>query len=84
MVQLLGLFDARLWGSRWRFHPYHAVFEIESKSGDPVAGPETSDVDFFSENGLPDLSAGHRLRVPFVFRIRREAIPVPYWDPPDS
>ena len=83
VAQLLGLFDGRLWGSKWRFHLYLAVFEIQANTADPVSGPETSDVGFFSANALPDLSAGHHLRIPFIFKIREAAVPVPYWDPPD-
>ena len=82
VVRLLGLFDGRVWGSRTRFHLYHAVFEVEADEGDPVSGPETTDVGFFAEDDLPDLSAGHRMRVPFVFKLHNGEERAPYYDPP--
>ena len=83
-VRLLGIFDSRLWKGRSKFHLYSAVFEIGDVEGEPSAGPETTDVGFFSEDDLPDLSGGHRLRVPYVLtRLRGEA-PVPHFDPTDE
>ena len=82
VTQLLGVFDSRLWGSRAKYHIYASVWLTEvSDDQTPIAGPETTDVGFFSENDLPDLSPGHLRRVPVVFRLARGDLPVPYFDP---
>ncbi len=81
-TRLLGVFDSRLWGSRVRFHYYGSVWLVELDDGQtPVAGPETTGVGFFAEDDLPDLSPGHARRVPLVFRLARDDVPVPYFDP---
>ena len=46
----------------------------------PIAGPETTDVSFFAEDALPELSPGHVRRVPMVFKLARGDEPVPYFD----
>ena len=81
-TRLLAVFDARLWGSRLKFHVYTSVWLVELDDGQtPVAGPETTGVGFFSEDDLPDLSPGHARRVPLVFELARGDLPVPYFDP---
>ncbi len=82
VVKLLGLFDSRFWRSRTKTQLYHALFLVEADSGsEPAAGPETTDVGFFSESALPELSPGHTLRVPLVFKLVRGEVPAPYFDP---
>ena len=81
-TKLLGVFDSRLWGSRTKYHIYAGVWLTEvSDDQTPIAGPETTDVGFFSENDLPDLSPGHVGRVPMAFKLARGDLPVPYFDP---
>ena len=59
-TRLLGVFDSRLWGSRLKLYVYSSVWLIEIPDDEtPIAGPETTDVGFFSEEELPDLSLGH-------------------------
>ena len=81
-TKLLGVFDSRLWGSRAKYHIYASVWLVDVPDDQtPIAGPETTDVGFFSENDLPDLSPGHLRRVPVVFNLARGDLPVPYFDP---
>lgn len=84
-TKLLGVFDSRLWGSRAKQHVYASVWLVEL--GDqqiPVAGPETTGVDFFAEDALPDLAPGHEHRVPTVFKLMQGELPCPYFDPTDG
>ena len=84
-IRLLGIFDFRLWGIRSRSQLYAAAFLVEAAEGtEPVAGPETTGVGFFAEDDLPDLSPGHRLWIPMIFKLAREELPVPYFDPVDN
>lgn len=78
--QLLGIFDSRLWHSQTKAQLYHTIFLVEASNSVPAPGPETTDVDFFGEDELPGLSPGHRLRVPFVFRLLRGEVAAPYFD----
>ena len=81
-TKLLGVFDSRLWGSRAKYHIYASVWLVDVLDDQtPIAGPETTDVGFFSENDLPDLSPGHVGRVPMAFKLARGDLPVPYFDP---
>ena len=79
-VRLLGVYDSRIWGTRAKFHLYQATFQVEPGNGEPIAGPETTDVGFFPEDSLPDLSVGHQLRVPLVFKQLRGEAPIPHFD----
>ncbi len=87
--QLLAVCDSRLWAGQSKMHLLHTIFLAEGEDGpvvhtEPggVIGPyaETLQVGFFSENELPPLSQGHHLRVPFVFKLCRGEIPVPFFD----
>ena len=81
-TKLLGVFDSRLWGTRAKYHLYASVWLTEvSDDQTPIAGPETTDVGFFAEEDLPDLSPGHLRRVPVVFNLARGDLSVPYFDP---
>ena len=78
---LLGVFDSRFWGSRAKNHFYSSVWLVNVPDGQtPTPGPETTDVGFFSEGNLPDLSPGHVRRLPKVFDLVRGDSPVPYLD----
>jgi ADP-ribose pyrophosphatase YjhB (NUDIX family) len=83
-TQLLGIFDSRLCHSQTKAQLYHTVFLVEAENAEPVAGPETTDAAFFSEDILPPLSPGHHIRVPYVFRALRGQARVPFFDPVDQ
>lgn len=80
VTKLLGIFDSRFWRSQTKAQGYAAVFLVEPGNSMPVPGPEATDVSFFREDDLPSLSPGHHLRVPFVFKLLRGEVPVPYLD----
>ena len=82
VTRLLGIFDSRLWHSRTKAQLYHAVFLAESADPTPKKSIEATDVDFFDEHNLPELSPGHHLRVPLLFKILRGEISAPYFDRP--
>lgn len=84
VIQLLGVFDSRLWHSEKRIHFYHAVFLIEVDDPRPKPSLEVSAAAYFGEAELPPLSPGHHLRAPFVFRQLRGEAPLPYFDPPEE
>lgn len=85
---LLAVLDSRRWRSNVRFHVYHHIFLGEIGPGVTVTpnlegeGPnaETLAAEFFTEDALPDLHAGHRDWVPLVFRLYRGEFPTPYLD----
>jgi ADP-ribose pyrophosphatase YjhB (NUDIX family) len=83
VARLLGIWDSRLNGGRTKAQMYFAVFLIEPEPGEPEAGPDTTGARFFSERELPDLSPGHQITVPMVFRLQRGEIAVPYFDVPE-
>lgn len=86
--RLLALLDSRLWNSRSRMHLCIAQFLMESDD-EPVlhanenahsSFSEALDVGFFAEQELPELSKGHDLRVPALFKMIRGEIDTPYFD----
>ena len=80
-TKLLGVFDSRLWRSRPKLQVFVGVWLVELRANqNPVSGPETTGVGFFADDALPDLSPGHRFRVPAVFKLVRGDLPVPYFD----
>ncbi len=80
-VQLLGIFDSRIWQSEKKIHFYHAVFLVEAENSEVVGNvEEVTAVDFFDENNLPPLSPGHHLRVPHIFKQLRGDAPIPFFD----
>ncbi|MEA1977676.1 MAG: NUDIX hydrolase N-terminal domain-containing protein [Chloroflexota bacterium] len=79
-VDLLAVFDSRLWKSKSKTHLYHFVFLVEADNPKPTPGPEALSADFFSEADLPELSPGQDRRIPVIFRILREEISRPYFD----
>ena len=81
--RLLGVFDSRIWQSRTRAHMYHFLFEVAIEKGLPTITPEATDWQYFSSGELPELSPGHHLRVPFLFKIMDGSVKVPYLDQPD-
>lgn len=82
VTKLLGIFDSRLWRSKTKAHLYHAIFLAEATYLKPKTSIEATEVAFFGENNLPELSHGHNHRVPLLFKILRGEIPAPYFDTP--
>jgi ADP-ribose pyrophosphatase YjhB (NUDIX family) len=82
VTKLLGIFDSRLWHSKTKAHLYHAVFLVEAVDLMPKPSIEATEIGFFGEKELPDLSYGHEHRVPLLFKILRGEIPAPYLDLP--
>lgn len=79
-VDLLAVFDSRLWKSKSKSHLYHFAFLVEVDNPEPTPGPEALSVDFFSESDLPELSPGQDRRIPVIFRILRGELSRPYFD----
>lgn len=79
-VELLGVFDSRIWHSEKKIHFYHAVFLIEAENDVPEGNEEVTAVRYFAEQNLPPLSPGHHLRVPFVFEQLRGGGKRPFFD----
>ena len=82
VTQLLGIFDSRLWHSKTKVHLYQVIFLAETTDLMPRTSSEATEVDFFEEHDLPELSPGHQYRVPLLFKILRGEIPAPYFDIP--
>ena len=82
-TKLLGIFDSRLWHSKTKAHLFHAIFLAETSNLVPKTSIEATEIGFFGEDDLPQLSYGHEHRVPLLFRILRGEIPVPYFDVPN-
>ena len=84
-TRLLGIWDSRLAGSLTKVQYYVAVFLVEAEDGEPHADLlETTEVGFFAEDDLPELSMGHRTRFPLLFKLYRGEVAVPYFDRPDG
>ena len=83
VVELLGIFDSRLWQSEKRIHFYHAVFRVEVDDPQPRLTDESMAAAYFAADELPPLSPGHHRRAPFVLQQMRGEAPIPYFDPPD-
>ena len=82
ITRLLGIFDSRLWHSRTKAQIYHAIFLAKTDNLAPRESTEAMEIGFFAESNLPELSPGHHLRVPLIFKILRGEIPSPYFDSP--
>jgi ADP-ribose pyrophosphatase YjhB (NUDIX family) len=80
-TRLLGVFDNRFTGGRVTAQSYVALFLVEAGRGEPRAGPETTGVGYYTEDKLPDLTPHHQTKVPLAFKLHRNEIPVPYFDP---
>ncbi len=81
VARLLGVFDARFWGSRVKTHLVNMVFQVACDECEPQPGVEALDAGYFARDALPaPLHPGHDTRVPEVFARRgRDA----YFDPAD-
>ncbi len=78
---LLGVWDSRRSRNRTRTHFHTAVVAVSVERGEPAASAETLDVGFFAQADLPaQLSPGHHIRVPQVFRLLRGQERPPFID----
>ncbi|MFC1900600.1 NUDIX hydrolase [Chloroflexota bacterium] len=84
IIRLLGMFDSRFWGSQLKWHLLHVIFEVSAETGTPTVTTEATDWGYFSADELPELSPGHHLRVPFLFKLMDGSVKVPYYDGPDN
>lgn len=67
---LLGVWDSRRSHSRSRTHVHAAVLAVNVAHGDPATTTEALEVGCFAQADLPaDLSPGHHVWVPHVFRL---------------
>jgi ADP-ribose pyrophosphatase YjhB (NUDIX family) len=80
VVELLGIFDSRLWQARTSLHLFGVTFLVEPDDQAPHPGSEVTEASFFTETKLPALSPGHHLKVPLAFKQLRGEAPVPYFD----
>jgi ADP-ribose pyrophosphatase YjhB (NUDIX family) len=79
-VDLLGVFDSRLWRTQTKSHLFHFVFLVEVENPNPKPGPEALAADFFPASDLPELSPSYVRRLPMILRILNGEIPRPYFD----
>jgi 8-oxo-dGTP pyrophosphatase MutT (NUDIX family) len=85
VVDLLGLYDSRLCGTRASIQLLHVVFRCRLLGGSPEAittPGESLAIDWFAEDGLPPLSAGHTVRVPEAFAFRHQQVASARFDRP--
>lgn len=79
-VDLLAVFDSRLWKTYTTSHLTHFVFLVESKTSDLSPGREALDARFFSTQELPPIAPGQVRRLPVVLKVMAGEIPKPYFD----
>jgi len=88
-VQLLGVFDTRIWPARSRMQLCIAQFLVETDeipclhAGAGQASPlaETLEVGFFAEDEIPaQLHVGFERRIPMAYKLWRGEIPAPFFD----
>jgi 8-oxo-dGTP pyrophosphatase MutT (NUDIX family) len=88
-IQLLGIFDSRIWRAHSRMQLCFALFLVQSEDIPSIQSTgesglsslsETLDIGFFDEHHLPELHVGHDLRVPMAFRLSRGEIIAPFFD----
>ncbi|MGI8794929.1 MAG: NUDIX hydrolase N-terminal domain-containing protein [Acidimicrobiales bacterium] len=74
---LVGIYDNRRQKKHGPFHLLHLVFVCEAldPAVEPKVMPECIDVGWFAEDDLPELSPGHEVRIPDVFRFGRGDTP---------
>jgi ADP-ribose pyrophosphatase YjhB (NUDIX family) len=83
--RLLGLFDARLWGTFTKFHLLHFVFQVTCDDFTPTPGIECLDARYFPLDKLPladQMHGGHAKRIPVAIEMWRTG--ETYFDPADS
>lgn len=71
-LDLVGVYDSRLCGSRSSLQLFHFVFLCRPRYTVEATTPyEITDLGWYAESDLPPLSPGHTVRVPDVFRFLR-------------
>lgn len=80
IVRLLGIFDSRRWKSKLKSQLFHVIFEVTAENCIPHTTQEALDCEYYGPSDLPELSPGHDIRVPFLFRLHKGEIRVPYID----
>jgi ADP-ribose pyrophosphatase YjhB (NUDIX family) len=80
VVDLLAIFDSRLWKTYTTSHLLHFVFLGETDDPSPKPGLEALDAGFFSIDELPPLAPGQLRRFPVILKILAGDIPKPYFD----
>ena len=80
VVDLLGIFDSRLWKTQVAAHLYHFVFLVESHNPEPEPGLEALEARFFPIDDLPPLAPGMVRRIPMILKILAGKAPRPYFD----
>ena len=79
-VDLLAVFDSRLWKTYTKSHLFHFVFLVQAENPHPVPGSEALAAGFFSVEDLPPLAPGQIRRLPIILKILTGDIPRPYFD----
>lgn len=79
-LDLLAIFDSKLWRTFTTSHLTHFVFLVRSDLLDPSPGREALDARFFSMHELPPIDPGQVKRLPIVLKVLAGEIPKPYFD----
>lgn len=79
-VDLLAVFDSRLWKTYTTSHLFHFVFLVQAENHHPIPGSEALAAGFFSVEDLPPLAPGQVRRLPIILKILKGDIPRPYFD----
>jgi ADP-ribose pyrophosphatase YjhB (NUDIX family) len=79
-VDLLAIFDSRLWKTYTTSHLLHFVFLVETDDPTPKPGLEALDTGFFAIDDLPPLAPGQQRRFPVILKILAGELPKPYFD----
>ena len=80
--RLLGVFDARIWGTRAKVHLINMVFLVAGDDLTPKPGMEALDARFYARDCLPEpLHPGHDARVPRCFELLDQPA---FFDPADA
>jgi len=84
ITELLGTWSSTSY--EFIYYPYkdnefcHLMFIAEVIGGESTKSSESLDVNWFSENDLPDLSDGHEIRIKFGFDWINKKITKPYFE----
>jgi len=79
-VDLLAIFDTRLWKTYTTSHLLHFVFLVDTDEPTPKPGLEALDTGFFAIDDLPPLAPGQQRRFPVILKILAGELPKPYFD----
>ena len=79
-LDLLAIFDSRLWKTYTKSHLFHFVFLVQSEDPHPKPGSEALAAGFFSAENLPPLAPGQVRRLPIILKILKGEIPRPNFD----